>query len=92
MCLKSFSEGVNEKHMESWAKACKRAGIPNTPLTPHIDAELLAHNHLACNGSMIEASGFRYSVPLLTPATLREQVDLYVEQKLFPPLASLGAK
>jgi len=86
MGLKGFSEGVNEKHMEPWAEACKKAGILNTPLTPHIDAELLAHNHLACDGSLIEASGFRYAVPQLTPETLRQQVDVYIGQKLFPPM------
>ena len=73
----------------AWAAACKAAGISSTPLTPHIDAELLAHNHLACSGALIEGTGFSYAVPHLTPETLREQVDLYVEQRLFPPLASL---
>ena len=90
MGLKGFSEGVNEKHMEPWADACKKAGVLNTPLTPHIDAELLAHNHLACDGAMIEATGFAYAVPQLTAETLREQVGVYIEQKIFPPLDSLG--
>lgn len=90
MGLKGFSEGVNEKHMEPWAAACSRAGIVATPLTPHIDAELLAHNHLSCDGRLLEAAGFAYAVPRLTAETLRDQVTVYVEQKLFPPLDSLG--
>jgi len=29
-------------------------------------------------------------VPQLTAETLREQVGVYIEQKIFPPLDSLG--
>jgi hypothetical protein len=72
--------------MEAWEEMCRAAGIAHTTLTPYIDAELLAHNHLAVNGRAIEASGFAYSCPQLTAATLREQVDQYIAQGLFPPL------
>ena len=44
---------MNEKHMEGWATMCKAAGILNTPLTPYLDPELLAHNHLAVDGRWI---------------------------------------
>lgn len=88
--LRGLSETANEKHMDGWAALCKDAAIANTPLTAYIDSELLAHNHLAVNGRMIETTGFKYAVPQLTAATLREQVDTYVQQGLFPPMA-LGA-
>ena len=48
--LKSAAEVMNDKHMEGWATMCKAAGILNTPLTPYLDQELLAHNHLAVDG------------------------------------------
>ena len=86
MGLKSFAEGVNEKHMEAWGELCKGAGILNTPLTAHLDAELLKQNHLAVDGRAIEATGFAYSVPQLTAASLRPQIDAYIAQKLFPPV------
>ena len=86
MGLKCFAEGVNEKHMEAWGELCKGAGILNTPLTAHLDAELLKQNHLAVDGRAIEATGFAYSVPQLTAASLRPQIDAYIAQKLFPPV------
>ena len=73
--------------MDAWQEMCRAGGIANsTLLTPYIDAELLAHNHLAINGSAIEASGFQYAYPNLTAQTLNEQVIAYTEQKLFPPM------
>jgi len=84
--LKSFAEGANEKHMAPWAEMCRAAGILNTPLTPHIDAELLANHHLALDGQLITSSGFQYSLPQLTNEVLKEQVNMFIEQKLFPPI------
>lgn len=149
--LKRIAEDYNDKHMEGWQELCKAAGVSNTHLTPHIDAELLSHNHLACvarldllprcaapwpgpqsraarartpthappaggfgahairplphaqahaalpshmcvhachscDGSLIESTGFAYSYPQLTATSLREQVDAYIAQGLFPPL------
>jgi len=84
--LKSFSEHANEKHMVPWGEMCKAAGILNTPLTAHIDAELLAHNHLALDGTAITKTGFQYAVPHLSSETLRHQVELFIQQKLFPPI------
>jgi len=84
--LKRVAEDYNDKHMEAWQEMCKKAGIANTILTPYIDAELLAHNHLCVNGHAIEATGFKYSFPQLTVETLREQVATYIMQGLFPPI------
>ena len=84
--LKKVAEEFNDKHMEAWTAMCKAAGIHNTILTPYIDGELLAHNHLAVNGAAIEKTGFQYAYPQLTPETLKEQVAAYIEQGLFPPL------
>jgi len=84
--LKRVAEDYNDKHMAGWQELCKAAGIGCTHLTPHIDAELLSHNHLACDGSLIESTGFTYAYPQLTAASLREQVDAYIAQGLFPPL------
>ena len=84
--LKRVAEDINEKHMTAWQQMCTKAGIASTTLTPYIDAELLAHNHLSCNGTMITASGFVYAYPQCTAATIKEQVEVYVSQGLFPPV------
>lgn len=46
-------------------------GILNTPLTPFIDKELLYNNHVAVDGTAIQATGFTYNHPkvgISTPA------------------------
>ena len=73
-------------HMPAWQQMCAHAGIAHTTLTPYIDAELLAHNHLSCDGRAITQTGFSYAFPQCTPSSLKEQVDVYIQQGLFPPV------
>ena len=84
MGLRRVAEDFNDKHMSAWHEMCAKGGVGHTTLTPHIDAELLAHNHLACDGRAITATGFAYQYPQCTPAALREQVETYIAQGLFP--------
>ena len=64
---------------------CKASGTAQTTLTPYIDPELLAYNHLSCDGAAITRSGFEYACPVLSASSLREQVDTFTRQGLFPP-------
>eukprot|EP00030_Apusomonadida_sp_AF-17_P007591 a842022_269.p2 GENE.a842022_269~~a842022_269.p2 ORF type:complete len:381 (-),score=169.29 a842022_269:20-1132(-) len=82
--LESVVEDVNEKHLKPWSDLCKAAGIENTPLTPYLDLELLYNNHLSCDGSAIEATGFAYERPNITEALVREQINYFVSQGIFP--------
>jgi len=84
--FKTTQETVNEKHLAPWSELCKNAGIENTPLTPYLDPELLYNNPLSIDGSAIEATGFNYDVPEINEALLREQVDYFVQQGLFPKI------
>lgn len=84
--LKRVAEDFNDKHMSAWQEMCAKANIGHTTLTPYIDAELLAHNHLSCDGKAITATGFAYAHPQCTAATLKEQVETYISQGLFPPI------
>jgi len=84
--FKAAQEAVNEKHLAPWSELCKNAGIDNTPLTPYLDPELLYNNPLSVDGSAIEALGFTYDNPELNDTLLREQIDYYVQQGLFPKL------
>lgn len=86
MCDAGVAEDFNDTHMEAWQEMCKAAGIGSTILTPYIDAELLNHNHLCVDGQAITATGFAYTYPQLTAATLKEQVTAYISQGLFPPI------
>ncbi|EGC36085.1 hypothetical protein DICPUDRAFT_97694 [Dictyostelium purpureum] len=64
----------------------KKKGINNTPLTPYIDQEFLYNNHLSVDGSEIEKTGFKYEYPELTEALIRDQINYFIEQNLFPVL------
>jgi nucleoside-diphosphate-sugar epimerase len=82
--MKSTTEEVNDKHLKPWSELCKKEGILNTPLTPYLDMELLYNNHLSVDGSKIEGTGFKYDNPKMTEELLREQIQYYAKQKLFP--------
>ncbi|KYQ90749.1 NAD-dependent epimerase/dehydratase family protein [Tieghemostelium lacteum] len=84
--LKEICEEVNDKHLKPWSDLCKEKGILNTPLTPYIDQELLYNNHLSVDGSAIEATGFKYDVPEINEALIREQIDYFISQNLFPKI------
>jgi len=84
--MKDATDTVNEKHLAPWSELCKTSGIDNSPLTPYLDTELLYNNSLCIDGSAIEALGFSYDYPILTEALIREQIDYFVKQGLFPNL------
>jgi nucleoside-diphosphate-sugar epimerase len=77
---------VNDKHLKPWSDLTKGAGIVNTPLTPYLDQELLYNNSLSVDGSAIEGTGFVYDHPKIDEGLVREQIDYFVKQKLFPPI------
>jgi len=83
--FKAVTEEVNDKHLKPWSDLCKAANILNTPLTPYLDQELLYNNSLSVDGSAIEATGFVYDVPKVDEALVREQMDYFIKQNLFPP-------
>jgi len=82
--IKKLTEEVNDKHLKPWSDLCKASGIANTPLTPYLDSELLLNNHLSIDGTAIEGTGFKYEYPEMTESLLREIVDYFVKQNLFP--------
>ncbi|EFA80170.1 NAD-dependent epimerase/dehydratase family protein [Heterostelium album PN500] len=84
--LKGVCEEANNKHLKPWSDLCKDKGILNTPLTPYIDQELLYNNHLSVDGTAIEATGFKYDYPEITDALVREQIEYFTSQRLFPAL------
>ncbi|EGG20339.1 NAD-dependent epimerase/dehydratase family protein [Cavenderia fasciculata] len=84
--LKDICEEANNKHLKPWSDLCKEKGITNTPLTPYIDQELLYNNHLSVDGSAIESIGFTYEHPKLTEEAIKEQIEYFTSQGLFPQL------
>eukprot|EP01088_Endostelium_zonatum_P021711 TRINITY_DN8754_c0_g1_i1.p1 TRINITY_DN8754_c0_g1~~TRINITY_DN8754_c0_g1_i1.p1 ORF type:complete len:364 (+),score=78.38 TRINITY_DN8754_c0_g1_i1:75-1166(+) len=84
LSMDSIVAEVNDKHVAPWFQMTKDKGIAITPLSPYIDQELLYKKHLSIDGSAIEALGFKYEVPNMTEAKLREWVKYFVDLKLFP--------
>jgi len=82
--FKDATEAANDKHLCPWSDMCQAKGIASTPLTPYIDQELLYNNAFSVDGSAIEATGFKYTVPAPTDDLIREQIQYYAEQGLFP--------
>ncbi|ORZ40146.1 NAD-dependent epimerase/dehydratase [Catenaria anguillulae PL171] len=83
--LESVTEEVNDTHMAPWSELLKASNIANSPLTPYLDQELLYNNHLSIVGTKIESvPGFSYSVPKVTEERLREVVDGYKKQGIWP--------
>jgi nucleoside-diphosphate-sugar epimerase len=84
--FKGVTEEVNDKHLKPWSDLCKAASIVNTPLTPYLDQEVLYNNSLSVDGSAIEELGFKYDHPEINEVLVREQIDYFISQKLFPPM------
>lgn len=83
--LKAACEQVNDKHLKPWSDICKEAGIVNTPLTPYLDAELLSNNALSIDGSKIKSlNGFTYDHPKINVDLVRESMQYFIDQGLFP--------
>lgn len=62
MKLDSVVDDANETHLAPWLGMLKDAGIRNTPLSPFLHKQVVAHNHLHVDGGAIEAAGFKYAV------------------------------
>lgn len=78
---------ANEKHVPGWQKLCQSHKILNTPISPFLDGALLCNNHLSIDGSAItEITDFEYTRAEMSKESLREQIDLFIEQGIFPPV------
>eukprot|EP00005_Dracoamoeba_jomungandri_P004171 CAMPEP_0174257374 /NCGR_PEP_ID=MMETSP0439-20130205/6519_1 /TAXON_ID=0 /ORGANISM="Stereomyxa ramosa, Strain Chinc5" /LENGTH=326 /DNA_ID=CAMNT_0015340439 /DNA_START=206 /DNA_END=1186 /DNA_ORIENTATION=+ len=84
MGMKSVTDTINDKHLKPWSDLCKEANILSTPITPYLDKELLYNHQLAVDGTKIEDTGFTYDYPVMTEELLREQIQYFVDQNLFP--------
>jgi len=84
MNIPMVTEEVNRRHLKPWSDMLKAAGIQNSPLSPYLEEELLAKNNISIDGTAIESTGFKYDFPQLTEPLLREVMDYFVGQNLFP--------
>lgn len=82
--LAGAADDANDKHLGPWAEACRKDNISNTPLSPHMDSEVLLHKHLRLDGSKLRNLGFNLNVPKPTYDNFKEIVDDFVQMQIFP--------
>jgi len=86
--ISAVAEQVNSKHSPMWNAVVKKYGLSlNNPLSPFIDEQLLAKNHLGVDGSLItKVTKFRYAHPGPTTKLFAEMLDEYIEMGYYPKL------
>uniref|UniRef100_A0A6P7FUD5 Uncharacterized protein LOC114334218 n=1 Tax=Diabrotica virgifera virgifera TaxID=50390 RepID=A0A6P7FUD5_DIAVI len=82
--LAGAADDANDKHLAPWAEACRKDEILNTPLSPHMDSELLLHKHLRLDGNKLKQLGFEVTQPKPTADNIKEIVDDFIKMKVFP--------
>lgn len=82
--LVGAADDANDKHLAPWAEACRQDNILNTPLSPHMDSEVLLHKHLRLDGSKLKKIGFNLKIPKPNHDNLKEIIDDFVQMKIFP--------
>ncbi|XP_044756357.1 uncharacterized protein LOC123314945 [Coccinella septempunctata] len=82
--LANAADEANDKHLDPWAKACRQDDIQNTPLSPHMDAEVLLNKHLNLDGAKLKNLGFELKFPNPSAQLFKNIIDEYVEMKVYP--------
>lgn len=82
--LADAADEANDNHMGPWAEACQKDSIHNTPLSPHMDYELLLHKHLRLDGAKLKSMGFEISYPKPTKEILTDILNEFAKMKIFP--------
>ncbi|KAL3276446.1 hypothetical protein HHI36_011827 [Cryptolaemus montrouzieri] len=82
--LTNAADEANDKHLDPWAKSCRLDNIQNTPLSPHMDAEVLLNKHLNLDGTKLKALGFELKYPRPDAELLKRIIDEYVDMKVYP--------
>lgn len=70
--------------MPPWAEICQLNSVQNTPLSPHMDFELLLHKHLSLNGEKLKSLGFEFSIPKPNKHRVKEIIDDFISINIFP--------
>lgn len=85
--LSGIAQDANDKHVPAFTELCVKHAILNTPVSPYIDQELLRDNHLSIDGRAIEKqTSFRYTRQCDKKESVKEQIDSFIQQGVFPPL------
>jgi len=86
--ISAAADLINSKHSPMWNAVVKKYGLSlNSPLSPFIDEQLLAKNHLGVDGSLItKLTKFKYTHPEPTAKLFAEMLEEYIEMGYYPKL------
>ncbi|XP_049848737.1 uncharacterized protein LOC126316682 [Schistocerca gregaria] len=78
---------ANLKHLKVWTKLCNRSGIESTPVTPVVYEEnIRSPSYPSIDVSLLLSTNFEFKYPSLHESILKEQLNYWVDQGVFPPL------
>ncbi|KAF8580694.1 hypothetical protein K439DRAFT_1648132 [Ramaria rubella] len=80
-------EEINETHIEAWTRVITKANppVPNTPLTPYMEAFMLEKRSFAYKGGKIQkVIGYQLRHPKFGVETIRGMIDSFKEEGIWP--------
>jgi len=86
--IHAAAEHSNSKHSPMWNAVVKKYGLSlNSPLSPFIDEQLLAKNHLGVDGTLItKLTNFKYAHPEPNTELFAEMLEYYIDMGYYPKL------
>lgn len=80
-------EEINETHIEAWNRVIAKADppVPNTPLTPYMEAFMLEKRSFAYKGGKIQkVLGYKLRHPIFGVETIKGVIDSFKEEGIWP--------
>lgn len=86
--LNSAVDEENDELLHPWGQLLAEAKITRPgPINPYLEQELVRDSDLSLNGSRFEdVTGFKYDIPQVTEAGLREMIGSFDRLGWWPPI------
>lgn len=87
MKIEEALEDINEMHIEAWTQVITKANppVPNTPLTPYMEAFMLEKRSFAYKGGKIQrVLGYKLRHPTFGVETIKGMIDSFKEEGIWP--------
>jgi len=85
MNTENLLEEINGEIIPTWVKMTAEAKLDYTPLSPYMEADMLANKSMCIDGSAVEKLGFTYECPNVGENEIRSQLLHAVAEGWFPP-------
>jgi len=75
---------LNDENTPIWLILVKEHNLQFSPLSPWLEVEALTNKSLSIDGSSIEATNFKYDIPIMNDEAVRNQILVAVADNWFP--------